>query len=297
MTVMGHIIRGCSLLLLGASWQAIAAGIDVVDDTGVHLVLPEPAQRIVSLAPGATEMLFAAGAGPQVIATVTYADQPESARRVPRIGDANAIDMERLLILKPQVVVYWPGGNNAAQIAQLKRLGFTLYGQQVNRLADLGDSLRRLGVMAGTSAAARRRAGQIEVQLSALRGQYAGRLPVRALLETWNQPLYTVGGQQLMSDALSICGAVNIFTDVAQLSSAVQVEAVISRDPDLIIAAAPPGVGPQWLQEWRRFPSMKAVRSGNLLDFEDQALSRLGPSVVDATANLCPLIDATRARH
>ncbi|MGC1457024.1 MAG: helical backbone metal receptor [Steroidobacteraceae bacterium] len=285
------------LLLLAASWQAFAARIDVVDDRGVHLALPGPALRIVSLAPGATEMLFAAGAGAQVVATVAYADQPAAARRVPRIGDANAIDMERLLVLKPQVVVYWPGGNNAAQIAQLKRLGFTLYGQQVNRLADLGGSLRRLGLLAGTSEVAQQRAGQIEAQLATLRERYSERAPVRALLETWDQPLYTVGGQQLMSDALSICGAVNIFADVAQLSSAVQVEAVISRDPDLIIAAAPPGDGLQWLQAWRKFPTLKAVRSGNLVTFEDQALSRLGPSVVDATVSLCRRIDVARTRR
>ncbi len=118
-----------------------------------------------------------------------------------------------------------------------------------------------------------------------------------ALLETWNQPLYTVGGQQLMSDALAVCGAVNVFGDLPQLSPAVQIEAVLTRNPDLIIAAAPPGQGPQWLQAWRKFPSLKAVQSGNLLDFDDQALSRLGPSVLDATASLCARIDAARTRH
>ncbi|HTB65193.1 MAG TPA: cobalamin-binding protein [Steroidobacteraceae bacterium] len=259
--------------------------------------LAQPARRIVSLAPGATEMLFAAGAGLQVVATVAYADQPAAAREVARIGDSNAIDMERLLQLKPDVVVYWPGGNNAAQIAQIKRLGILLYGQQVNRLADLGVSLRRLGELAGTAPAAQRRAGQVEAQLLRLRAQYSQRMPITALLETWNQPLYTVGGAQLMSDALTVCGAVNIFADLPQLSPAVQVEAVLTRNPELIIAAAPPGQGPQWLQAWRSFPSLKAVQSGNLLDFDDQALSRLGPSVLDATAKLCARIDAARARH
>ncbi len=117
-----------------------------------------------------------------------------------------------------------------------------------------------------------------------------------ALLETWNQPLYTVGGQQLMSDAMAICGAVNIFGDLPQLSPAVQVEAVIARNPELIIAAAPPGAGPEWLQAWRKFPTLKAVRAGNLLDFQDQALSRLGPSVVEATASLCAQIQGARER-
>jgi iron complex transport system substrate-binding protein len=242
-------------------------------------------------------MLFAAGAGSQLVATVAYADQPAAARQVPRIGDSSAIDMERLLELKPEVIVYWPGGNNPAQIAQLRRLGFLLYGQQVNRLADLGASLRRLGVLAGTTQVARQRAGQIEEQLAQLRLKYSKGAPVRALLETWNQPLYTVGGQQLMSDALVVCGAVNVFGELPELSPAVQVEAVITRNPDLIIAAAPPGAGAQWLQTWRNFPSLKAVRSGNLLDFEDQALSRLGPSVVDATAGLCAQIAAARARR
>jgi ABC-type Fe3+-hydroxamate transport system substrate-binding protein len=205
--------------------------------------------------------------------------------------------MERLLELKPDVVVYWPGGNNPAQIAQLKRLGFSLYGQQVNRLGDLGASLRRLGLMAGTTAVARQRAAQLEARLLQLRAQYAQRAPVSALLETWNQPLYTVGAQHLMSDALAVCGAVNVFDDLPQLSPAVQVEAVITRNPDLIIAAAPPGAGAPWLQAWRKFPSLKAVRSGNLIDFEDQALSRLGPSVLDATAGLCAQIDLARGRH
>ncbi len=284
------------VLLLTASRMASGAGIDVVDDTGVHVILPHPVERIVSLAPGATEMLFAAGAGSKIIATVAYAEEPPAARQVPRIGDSGAIDVERLLVLRPDVVVYWPGGNNPAQIAQLQRLGFTLYGQQVNRLADLGASLRRLGRMADTEVAAQSRANQFEQQLSQLEHKYAKGAPLTVLLETWNQPLYTVGGTQLMSDALSVCKAVNVFGDLPQLSPAVQVEAVITRDPQLIIAAAPPGAGPQWLQAWRQFPSLQAVRTGNLLDFEDQALSRLGPSMLKATAELCAQIDAARAK-
>ncbi len=192
---------GWAVLLLAAH-PVPAAGLEVVDDTGARIQLPHPVERLVSLAPGATEMLFAAGAGSELVATVAYSDQPAAARQVPRIGDSNAIDMERLLVLKPDVVVFWPGGNNPAQIAQLRRLGVTLYGQQVNRLADLGASLRRLGVLAATQPAANQRAAQIEQQLSQLRARYANRTPLTVLLQTWNQPLYTVGGRQLMSDAL-----------------------------------------------------------------------------------------------
>ena len=284
-------------MLLCAAVRLPAASLALVDDTGAHLTLPGPAQRIVSLAPSATEMLFAAGAGARVLGTVAYADEPDAARRVPRIGDSSAIDMERLLRLRPDVVVFWPGGNNPAQIAQLRRLGVPLYGQQVDHLGDLGPSLRRLGILTGTAAIAAGRAGALEMQLAGLRARYAQRRPLTVLLQTWNQPLYTVGGRQILSDALALCGAVNIFGDLPQRSPAVQVEAVIGRDPDLIIAAAPAGAAVAWLQDWRRFASLRAVRTGNLLADEDPALSRLGPSLIEATTRLCAQIDAARARR
>lgn len=285
------------ILLLLAAARVDAAGIEVVDDTGARLILAHPARRIVSLAPGATEMLFAAGAGPALLATVAYSDAPDTARRLPRIGDSSAIDMERLLVLKPDVVVFWPGGNNPAQIAQLRRLGFTLYAQQANRLAELGGSLRRLGRLTGTETKAQARAAQLEQRLDELGARYADAPRLTVLLQTWNQPLYTVGGRQLMSDVLSVCGATNVFGELPQLSPAVQVEAVIARDPQVIIAAAPPGAGAQWLKAWRRFPALRAVSRGNLLVFEDQALSRLGPSVIDAATSLCAMIDAVRGRR
>src|SRR6267142_7001388 len=130
-------------LLLIAS-VAAAAALTVPDDTGHTLALPSMPTRIISLAPGATEMLFAAGAGQHVIATVQYADEPAAAKQVPRIGDVVAVDMERLVALRPEVAVVWPGGGNLAQIEEIGRMGIPLYRQQVNVLADLAGSLRRL---------------------------------------------------------------------------------------------------------------------------------------------------------
>src|SRR6201995_3396668 len=114
-----------------------AAPLTVTDDAGYRVRLESNPQRIVSLAPGATEMLFAAGAGSKVIATVQYSDEPPAAKQVPRIGDVVAVDMERLVALHPDLVVAWPGGGNPAQIDKLAQLGFPLYRQQVNRLSDL----------------------------------------------------------------------------------------------------------------------------------------------------------------
>ena len=263
------------------------AALVVRDDTGRTVTLPTIPTRIVSLAPGATEMLFAAGAGKRVIATVEYSDEPAAAKLVPRIGDVVAIDMEKLVSLRPEVAVVWPGGGNPAQIEEIARMGIPIYRQQVNTLADLAGSLRRLGALAGTSEAAERAAQNIELRLATLSHTYANGRHPSVLLEVWNHPIYTVGGTHLMSDALKICGARNAFGDLRDLGPAIDVEAVVARNPDIIVAAAPPGAGPEWLADWKRFTSLRAVRAGNLIAFEDPRLVRLGPSIVDATESLC----------
>jgi iron complex transport system substrate-binding protein len=267
----------------------------VTDDSGRVVTVRAPPLRIVSLSPGGAEMLFAAGAGSEVVATVEYSDVPPAAQRVARIGDAMAIDLERLVRLHPDVVVAWPSGGNPAQREKIARLGIPVYAQQTQRLADLAPSVRRLGALAGTDAAAEQAARAIEARLASLRQTYAGadggaaRHP-SVLLEVWNRPIYTVGGRHLMSDALELCGARNVFADLPEAGPVVDVEAVIARDPDIIVAAGPPGESAGWLADWKRFASLAAVRNDRLVAFEDQALSRLGPSVLDATEALCRAI-------
>jgi iron complex transport system substrate-binding protein len=286
-------VQALTLCIGLASAGPASAAHTVPDDLSREVTVRDPPLRIVSLTPGATEMLFAAGAGGEVIATVEYSDEPPAARRLARIGDVAAVDMERLVALRPDVVVAWPAGGNPAQREKIARLNIPLYQQQVVRLADLPGSVRRLGALAGTGAVAERAAHDIEARLAALTRTYgaggAGKAPT-VLLQVWNRPVYTVGGQHLMSDALAICGARNVFADLPEAGPLVDTEAVIGRDPDIIIAAAPPGEGAAWLADWKRFATLTAVRSGRLVVFEDQALSRLGPSVIDATEGLCRAI-------
>ncbi len=210
---------------------------------GRSVTLAHTPQRIVSIAPGATEMLFAAGAGSRVIATVEFSDEPAEAKKVPRIGDSNAVDMERVVALRPDVVVVWEGGNNVAQINRLENLKVPLYRHRVSRLADIPYSLRRLGALADTRAAAEAAARDVETRLAALHKRYGqvAKKPT-VLLEVWNRPIYTVGGSQMMTDSLRLCGARNVFEDLKEQGPSVDTEAVIGRDPQIIVAVAPPGV-------------------------------------------------------
>jgi iron complex transport system substrate-binding protein len=252
--------------------------------------------RIVSLAPGATEMLFAAGAGQLLVATSEYSDEPPAARLVPRIGDSNAIDVERLIVLRPDVVVVWTGGNNAAQVAKVESLRIPIYQHRVTSLTDLPASLRRIGELAGTQAAANAAASSLEARLQKLRARYAKKTPVRVLLQVWNRPIYTVGGKQIMTDVLRVCGAENIFADLPEMGPAVELEAVIARNPDMIVAASPRSAADDWVKDWKKLKTLRAVRSSNVIVFEDQRLSRLGPSVLDAGEALCREIDSARTR-
>jgi len=267
----------------------------IKDDTGQRVSLPHAPHRIISLAPGATEMLFAAGAGDRVVATVAYSDEPPAAKQVPRIGDVTAVDIERLVAMHPDLVVVWPGGGNPVQIEKIAQLGIPIYRQQVNRLAELPASLRRLGALASDSSIAERAAQNIEKSLARLAHEYGGGRHPTVLLEVWNRPIYTVGGTQLMSDALTLCGGRNVFGDLKELGPVISTEAVIARNPDIIVAAAPPGEGQSWLEEWKRFGSLNAVRNGKLISFEDPRLVRLGPSVVAATEGLCKALAAAEA--
>lgn len=280
-------------LSLGAPARAAT----VIDDTGRRILVPPPPLRIASLAPGATALLFAAGAGAQVVATTEYSVEPTAARRIPRIGDASALDMERLLALHPDVIVAWPDGENPAEIERITRLRIPIYREKVGRLADLAASVRRLGALAGTSAVAGRAAQHLDAQLAALTRQYARAQPLTVLLEIWGRPIYTLGGSQPVSDALRVCGASNVFGDLPEAAPTVSTEAVMARNPDLIIALASPHEGEPWLAAWQRFTELRAVRTGNIFTFDDPRLTRLGPSMLDATEALCKRIDqARRAR-
>lgn len=268
----------------------------VTDDFGHRVTVRYPPRRIVSLAPAATAMLLAAGASSQLVATIEYSGQPPSERRLTKIGSVDAIDMERLIALRPDVVVVWPDGNNPAQIATIERLGLPVYRQEAVTLDGIADSLRRLGKLTGTSSVADRTASSLQAKLATLRREYANASnPPTVFLEVWDRPLYTVGGRELMSDALQVCGARNVFADLPQRAPAIGTEAVIARNPDIIIAAAPPGRGASWLAQWRRFPSLRAVRTGSLMTFDDQRLSGLGPGVIDATAGMCRKVAALTA--
>jgi iron complex transport system substrate-binding protein len=240
-------------------------------------------------------MLYAAGAGHCLVGTIAHSDEPAEAAKVPIVGDAETLDFEQLIALRPTVVVVAVDVVQRVRIDRIRALKIPVYQVHVTRLSDMPDSVQRLGELAGTVAIAASKADELRAELDAIRIRYRDRTPLRVLYQIWDQPIYTIGGRHVISDALELCGAKNIFSDLDTAAPAVTREATVLRNPDLIIVSSPPGTSSEWLAQWRRFPAMTAVRNGRLLAYSDERLDRMGPSVFAAAANLCELIDRARA--
>jgi len=288
-------VAAAALLLAAAASPAAAAAapLQLQDDDGDLLTLAQPAHRIVSLAPGATAMLFAAGAGAYVIGTSRYSDEPEAARRVERVGDALSFDLERILALHPDVVVVWGGGTSPTQLARLQGVGLRIYRHRLTRLDDLAPSLLRLARLAGTESQARPAAALYAQRIAALRAAYRQAPNDSLLLEVWDRPLYTIGRPQVMNDVIEACGYRNVYEDLDIPSPAVTLESVLARDPAVILVLAPEAAsGDRWAAAWRAYPTLRAVRSQRIVAWSDQRLSRLGPSIVEAAEALCRALRA-----
>lgn len=270
------------------------AEIAVTDDAGNLLRLKQPAQRIVSLAPHVTELLFAAGAGDRVVAAVEYSNFPEAAKALPRIGSHTAFDIERIAALKPDLAIAWGSGNPSGQVAQLKRLGIPLFVSEPKQLEDIPANLRRLGLLSGRSAEDAARS--FEQRLRALRTGYSGLAPVTVFYEIWNQPLMTVGGAHAISAVIALCGGRNVFAGLAPLAATIDVEAVLRANPDLIVASGMDTARPEWLDQWRHWPQLNAVKRDNLFFIPPDLLQRHTPRILDGAESLCAALESARRK-
>ena len=287
-------VRSLALTLLTACGVATAA-VSVSDDTGTDVVLPRPAQRIVSLAPHATEMLFAAGAGGAIVGVVAHSDWPAAARALPRVGDAAALDLERIASLRPDLVVAWPY-TAPPQLAALRAQKVAVFVSDPKSIAGIADGIEKLGTIAGTRDIANASAGALRARLADLKERHAGGARLRVFYEVWNEPLYTIGGRHLISQAIGVCGGENVFAALTIPAPSVTVEAVVAAAPDVIVGGDDSGKRPPWLDDWKRWPSIPAVRDGNLYGAAGDLLHRPGPRFVDGVAALCADLATARLK-
>ncbi len=269
----------------------------VRDDVGTTVRLKAPATRIVALAPHIVEMLYAAGAGGHLVGAVDYSDHPPPAKRLARVGGYSRIDLEAVVALRPDLVIAWQSGNDMSQVDRLRALGLPVYVSQPNALPDIAEQIERLAELAGTQASARAAAAAFRQRLAALRTAHADKPVVRVFYQIWKAPLTTVGGPQMISDAISLCGGVNIFGHLRRMSLTVSVEAVLAANPEAIVATGMGDARPDWLHDWDRWTGMMAVRRGNLFHIDPDIMQRHTPRILDGTEKLCAALDLARSRR
>ncbi len=278
------------LLLYGSAWSEI----HVIDDAGQEITLQRPAQRIVSLAPHITELLFAVGAGATVVGTSEYSDYPDAARAIPRVGGGGGLDLEAILALQPDLVIAWKSGNPAGQTRHLQQLGLPVFFSEPRRMEDIATSLKRFGQLTGRQAEARIQARAFTDRLQALRRRYSGGDVVTVFYETWEHPLMTVNGRHIISDVIRLCGGRNVFADLPALAPQIDREAVLAANPDVIVAGDASG---EQLAAWHRWPELAAVRHQHLYSIPRELLVRDTPRLLEGAGQLCRLLETVREQR
>lgn len=286
-----------------AAWLALAlhasagAAVTVVDDAGLRVTLAAPARRVIAMAPHVTELLFAAGGGAAVVGAMNYSDFPAEAKKLPLVGSDAQIDIERVLALKPDLLVVWQSGNTARQLEQLKQLGIPLFYSEPKSLEQVATSLERLGVLLGTAPAAARAAASYRAAIAALKKQYGGRPPVRVFYQVWDKPLYTLSDSHVIGEAIRLCGGVNVFGALKVVAPSVAIEAVLQENPEAIFGSEKHDASDAGIDLWKAYPRLLAVERGNLFRLEGVLLTRPGPRLALGAARLCEKIDLARQKR
>ncbi|WP_456291106.1 cobalamin-binding protein [Paraburkholderia strydomiana] len=288
-----------AVMLLAIALRA-QADIAVTDDTGAVLTLPAPAQRVVSLAPHVTELLYAAGGGAKIVGAVSYSDYPPQAQQLPRVGDNKSLDLERIVALKPDLIVVWRHGNAQRQLDRLRELHIPLFFSEPHHLDDVAVSLTKLGELLGTSPTADAAAAAYRRDIARLRAQYADRPAVSVFYQVWGQPLMTLNGEHMVSDVIELCGGRNVFAKLQPLVPTVSTEAVLAANPQAIVTAAPGATKPDTtlpqLGAWRAWPRLSAVANNNLFSIDGDLINRPAPRIALGAKQMCEDLDLARSR-
>jgi len=286
-------------LCMVALWTSTTAtaAVDLTDDMGTPIHLDTPARRIVSLAPHATELIYASGAGEALVGVVDYSDYPPEAKQKPSVGSYTRVDLEAVVALKPDLIIGWRSGNPPLQLQRLRSLGIPVFVNEPRDLAAVAHTLRQIGRLAGTEETANAAADAFEAREAALREHYSQLSPVDVFYEIWNKPLMTINREHLISAVIRLCGGRNVFADLDLLAPKIGEEAVLVSDPEAIVASGMGEARPEWLDTWRQWPQLKAVTRDNLFFIPPELIQRHTPRILDGASRLCEQLDLARERR
>ncbi len=285
-----------ALNLLTFSQQAPGNEITLQQADGSQLILDRPATTIITLSPHLAELAFAAGVGARVVATVEHSNYPAAAAELPRVGDAFRLDLERIVSLKPDLVIAWQSGNPALAIGRLQELGLTTWVIEIRQPEEIATSLQQMATAGGQARAGQMAAEHARSRLQKIQQAGIGKPRVRYFYQVAAQPLFTLNGQHLISQSLALCGGENIYADETVLAPQISLESVIVLDPEVMFAPAVEGHGNP-LAAWQQWPRLQAVKNQRLYSLPADEISRATPRMLEAVATACSLLHTTAISH
>ena len=274
-----------------AAVPAAAHALQATDDRGVTISLERPAWRMVTLAPHLAEIAFAAGAGAKLAGVSSFSRHPAEAQRLPVVASYGRVDIERLVALRPDLVLAWQSGNSPLQVDRLERLGVRVFVTEARALADIPRIVRLVGALAGSAEVAEAHARQFENEVADLHKRYARERRVAVFLEIWHKPLLSVNGRHLISDALRLCGGRNVFSAAKTLTPLVSREQILDARPEAIVTG---GFGSEALRAWRGLELVPAVRDRRIYAIDPDWLHAQGPHVLEGVRALCGRLELAR---
>lgn len=276
--------------------MAAAQQVSVTDDAGRTVSLPRSAQRIVAIAPSLAEMAYAAGAGSRLVGVARYSPLPPRAPALPEVGDAVRVDLERIVLLKPDLVLAWQSGNRTGDYERLEKLGYPVFVTESRRLGDVARALRAIGELAGTRAEAGRAAAEFERGIRRERERYAKAKRIRVFYAVWTKPFMTVGGAHIISDVIALCGGENVFADVSQLTPTVSLEAIIAAKPEAILGGGSAGGEEGFRRDWNS-SAPGPVSDLPAFYIAPDTIQRQTPRILEGAKAVCAALEQVRTNR
>jgi iron complex transport system substrate-binding protein len=293
--IAGIVFAANSLSLPSNSNSSSNSTIKVIDDEGIEHNFDQPVKRIVSLMPHATELLFEVGAGEHIVGAVQYSDYPEAAKNIPRVGGYSALNIEAIVALQPDLLIAWPEGNRSRELERLKALGLPILVSDPRTFEDIANALAVYGKITGKNSQAAMALAAFNEKLTYLRDTYSQQETISVFYQVWNAPLMTQNGNTFISRAIELCGGNNIFSDLPMTNPQVSIESILVQNPQVIVASGMGQARPEWLDEWRQYTTLQAVKKDHLFHILPELFQRPTSRFLIGTEQLCQAM--AQARH
>lgn len=270
------------------------ADVSAIDLRGREVQLSEPAKRIVALAPHIVENAYSAGAGDKLVGVVSYSNYPESAKKIETVGNYQSWSLEAIIAQRPDLILMWGSGNGLGALATLERLGIPIFISDPRKLQDIPYTIRAIGKLAGTQSVSEPEALRVEREIATLRSIYSEKMPLSIFYQVWDNPLQTLSGEHIISGVMKLCGGYNAFEDAVSLAPKIGLESVLHRNPTAIVASGMGAARPDWLDDWKRYPSLYAVKNNGLFFVHPDHIQRPTARILLGAKTLCEQLDTMR---